>query len=52
LNLIIKAYGLGAGDEIIVLANTYIVSILAISQNGVTPILVEPDIKTYNINPI
>lgn len=51
LNLIIKAYGFGVGDEIIVPANTYIASILAISQNGVTPILVEPDINTYNINP-
>lgn len=51
LNLIIKAYGFGVGDEIIVPANTYIASILAISQNGATPILVEPDIETYNINP-
>lgn len=51
LNLIIKAFGFGAGDEIIVPANTYIASILAISQNGCTPILVEPDIGTYNINP-
>lgn len=51
LNLIIKAYGFGKGDEIIVPANTYIASILAISQNGCAPILVEPDINTYNINP-
>ncbi len=51
LNLIIKGYGFKAGDEIIVPANTYIASILAISQNGCTPILVEPDIDTYNINP-
>lgn len=51
LNLIIKAYGFSNGDEIIVPANTYIASILAISQNGCTPILIEPDIKTYNINP-
>ncbi|HNW26627.1 MAG TPA: DegT/DnrJ/EryC1/StrS family aminotransferase [Candidatus Gastranaerophilaceae bacterium] len=51
LNLIIKAYGFGKGDEIIVPANTYIASILSISQNGCTPVLVEPDIKTYNINP-
>lgn len=50
LNLIINAYGLGAGDEIIVPANTYIASILAISQNGCIPVLIEPDIKTYNIN--
>ena len=51
LNLIIRAYGFGAGDEIIVPANTYIASILAISENGCTPVLVEPDINTYNINP-
>lgn len=51
LNIIIKAYGFGENDEIVVPANTYIASILAISQNGCTPILVEPDISTYNINP-
>lgn len=51
LNLIIRAYGFSQGDEIIVPANTYIASILAISQNGCTPVLVEPDIETYNINP-
>ncbi len=51
LNLIIRGYGFGMGDEIIVPANTYIASILAISENGCTPVLVEPDIKTYNINP-
>ncbi len=51
LTLIIRAYGFGAGDEIIVPANTYIASILSISENGCTPVLVEPDINTYNINP-
>lgn len=50
LNLIIRGYGFAQGDEIIVPANTYIASILAISENGCTPILVEPDINTYNIN--
>lgn len=50
LRLIIKAYGFRTGDEIIVPANTYIASILAISDNGCTPVLVEPDINTYNIN--
>ena len=39
------------GDEVIVPANTYIATILAISDNGCTPVLVEPDINTYNINP-
>lgn len=51
LNLIIKGYGFKDGDEIIVPANTYIASILAITMNGCIPVLVEPDIKTYNINP-
>lgn len=51
LTLIIRAYGFGKGDEIIVPANTYIASILSISENGCTPILVEPDINTLNINP-
>ena len=51
LNLIIKGYGFSEGDEIIVPANTYIATILAITQNNCTPILVEPDINTYNINP-
>lgn len=51
LNLIIKASGFGAGDEIIVPSNTYIATILAISENGCTPVLVEPDIATYNIDP-
>ena len=38
------------GDEVIVPANTYIASILAISENGLTPVLVEPDIRTYEID--
>lgn len=50
LHLIIKGYGFGAGDEIIVPANTYIASILAISQNGCAPVLVEPDESTFNID--
>jgi dTDP-4-amino-4,6-dideoxygalactose transaminase len=55
LSLIIQGYKtLGVfkeGDEIIVPANTYIASILAISANGLKPILVEPDLLTYCINP-
>ena len=51
LRLIIKAYGFGQGDEIIVPANTFIATMLAISDNGCTPVLIEPDINTYNINP-
>lgn len=54
LRLILKAYiELGVmqkGDEIIVPANTYIASILAISDNGLIPVLVEPSISNYNID--
>lgn len=50
LNLIIRAYGFGPGDEIIVPANTYIASILAISENGATPVLVEPKWNTRLID--
>jgi dTDP-4-amino-4,6-dideoxygalactose transaminase len=54
LRLIFKAYTqLGImqyGDEVIVPANTYIASLLAITDNNLVPVLVEPDINTYNIN--
>jgi dTDP-4-amino-4,6-dideoxygalactose transaminase len=40
------------GDEIIVPANTYIASILAITENGLIPVLVEPDEATYNLCPL
>lgn len=50
LKLIIKAYGFGPGDEVIVPANTYIASILAISDNGCTPVLVEPKWETRLID--
>ena len=50
LTLIIKAHGFGAGDEIIVPSNTYIATILSISANGCTPVLVEPSLDTYNID--
>jgi dTDP-4-amino-4,6-dideoxygalactose transaminase len=50
LHLILRAMEIGAGDEVIVPANTYIASWLAVSQVGATPIPVEPDEKTYNIN--
>lgn len=55
LRLILKAYiELGImkeNDEIIVPANTYIASILAITDNKLIPILVEPDLHSYNLNP-
>jgi len=40
------------GDEVIVPANTYIASILAITESGLKPILIEPDIDTFNIDPL
>lgn len=55
LRIIFKAYmelgKITAGDEIIVPANTFIASMLAISENNLKPILVEPDISNYNIDP-
>jgi dTDP-4-amino-4,6-dideoxygalactose transaminase len=55
LILILRAYKelgfLKDGDEVIVPANTYIASILAISANNLKPVLVEPEIDTYNIDP-
>jgi len=54
LRLILRAYiemgVMQKGDEIIVPANTYIASVLAISDNGLIPVLVEPNLDTYNID--
>lgn len=56
LTLILRGYKeLGImqdGDEVIVPANTYIASILAISENGLIPVLVEPSLETYLIDPV
>jgi dTDP-4-amino-4,6-dideoxygalactose transaminase len=51
LILALKVFQFEAGCEVIVPSNTYIATILAIVQNGFTPVLVEPDITTYNIDP-
>lgn len=51
LHLILRAYGIGAGDEVIVPSSTYIATWLAASYAGATPVPVEPDARTYNINP-
>lgn len=55
LTLIFKGYitlgKLQKGDQVIVPANTYIASILAIIEAGLIPVLVEPKLETYNINP-
>lgn len=50
LYLILKAMNIGTGDEVIVPSNTYIATALAVSYAGATPVFVEPDIKTYNID--
>ena len=51
LTLILKGYGIGAGDEVIVPSNTFIATALAVSYAGAAPVFVEPDLQTYNINP-
>jgi len=51
LFLVLKAWGIGAGDEVIVPSNTYIATWLAVSYAGAIPIPVEPDIRTFNIDP-
>jgi len=51
LVLSLRYFGFDPGDEVIVPANTYIASILAIMQVGLKPVLVEPDVNTYNIDP-
>lgn len=54
LRLILKAYiemgSMAEGDEVIVPANTYIASILAITDNRLVPVLVEPNLNTYNLD--
>jgi dTDP-4-amino-4,6-dideoxygalactose transaminase len=51
LILALRAFNLPSKSEVIVPSNTYIATILAIVQNGFVPVLVEPDIQTYNIDP-
>ncbi len=51
LHLILRAMDIGPGDEVIVPANTYIATWLAVSYAGAVPVPVEPDEQTYNINP-
>ncbi|MGH8232713.1 MAG: DegT/DnrJ/EryC1/StrS family aminotransferase [Rhodanobacteraceae bacterium] len=51
LHLALCAMDIGPGDEVIVPANTYIATWLAVSQCGATPVPVEPDEKTFNIDP-
>jgi dTDP-4-amino-4,6-dideoxygalactose transaminase len=51
LHLILRAMEIGSGDEVIVPANTYIATWLAVSYAGAIPVPVEPSEETYNINP-
>ena len=51
LYLALKTLNIGPGDEVIVPSNTYIASLLAVTLNGAKPVLVEPNILTYNIDP-
>jgi dTDP-4-amino-4,6-dideoxygalactose transaminase len=51
LHLALRAMDVGPGDEVIVPSNTYIATWLAVSQCGATPVPVEPDARTFNIDP-
>ena len=51
LVLILKAMGIGPGDEVIAPSNTFIATVLAISYAGAAPVLVEPTLESYNIDP-
>ena len=51
LMLALKALGIGEGDEVIVPSNTYIATALAVTYVGAKPVFVEPDIRTFNIDP-
>lgn len=52
LMLALRCYDFPAGSEVLVPSNTYIATILSILQCGLKPVLVEPDIQTYNIDPL
>lgn len=51
LHLILRAYGIGKGHDVIVPSNTYIATWLAVTHAGATPVPVEPDPVTFNIDP-
>src|SRR3954466_174238 len=51
LHLVLRPYGIGKGDEVIVPSNTYIASWLAVSYADATPVPVEPDPHTFNLDP-
>ncbi|GAH83655.1 unnamed protein product, partial [marine sediment metagenome] len=51
LEMALRAYGIGSGDEVITAANTFIATALAISYTGAKPVLVDIDPQTYNMDP-
>ena len=51
LELIVRAYDIGPGDEVITAANTFVATVLAISNTGAKPVLVDADPATYNLDP-
>jgi dTDP-4-amino-4,6-dideoxygalactose transaminase len=51
MHLVLRAWNIGSGDEVIVPSNTYIATWLAVSHAGATPVPVEPDPRTYNLDP-
>lgn len=52
LMLSLKALNIGRGDEVIVPSNTFIATALAVTYSGATPVFVEPNIRTFNIDPL
>lgn len=52
IHLLLQAHGIGPGDEVIVPSNTFIATWLAVSQCGATPVPVEPNAATHNIDPM
>jgi dTDP-4-amino-4,6-dideoxygalactose transaminase len=52
LVLLLRAYGIGPGDEVLVPSNTFIATWLAVSQCGAIPVPVEPDPLTHNLDPV
>ena len=51
LHIALKTLGIGPGDEVIVPSNTYIATLLAVSYTGAMPVLVEPSLASYNLDP-
>lgn len=51
LHLALRALGVGNGDEVIVASNSYIATVLAVTMAGATPVMVEPDPATFNLDP-